>query len=296
MLNSKQIQTFQKNGYLVVRGLFANQEIAPILDACRDTKILDQYTSTNKDFNGKDSFRAAFWRDPNGATLLAKLPIMERLVTGTEQLLDTECYYWRSRLVFKKPNEPGRVEYHQDYSFWYRDGCAFPDMLSCSVAITACNKRNGCLEVLRGSHHVGRLDLDDHLEGAEYPDPSYVEKIATRCEKVFCEMEPGDCIFFHGNTLHGSGPNKTNGPRILVHNTYNAHYNAPLVPKGQSELLASSQQYEKIEKIDDDFISNGNYDGVFDNDVFFPQETDAVNDVGIFKRHNKRKSRRNATG
>lgn len=283
-LTNKQKEQFHNDGYIIIKKLLSDNEIKPILQACYDTDILDEHASSNKDFDGNESFRAAFWRDPKGDTLLSKLPLMPRIAGAADQLLATESYYWRSRLVFKKPFEPGKVEWHQDYSFWYRDGCVFPDMLSCSVAITPSNKENGCLEVLKGSHKIGRLDLESHQEGAEYPNPEFVAKIADKCERVFCELGAGDGIIFHSNTLHASGPNTTNSSRVLVHNTYNAHYNEPIKPPDQSDLLAESQRYEPLLRVDDEFILKGDYSSVFDEETFFPTETTEDNDIGIFKR------------
>lgn len=36
------------------------------------------------------------------------------------------------------------------YSYWYKNGCLFPDMLTVFVAIDKCTKANGCLQVSGG--------------------------------------------------------------------------------------------------------------------------------------------------
>ena len=284
MLNETQVSAFQKDGFTVVRRLFSADEMEPILEACRASNLLEGTASSNRDFKGNDSFHAAFWRDPEGETLLSKLPLMQRIVSCAEALMGSEIYYWRSRLVFKRPREKGRIEYHQDYSYWYRDGCAFPDMLSCSIAVTPSTRANGCLEILRGSHHAGRLNLEQHTEGAEYPDPRYVDKFRRRFGTVYCEQEPGDALYFHGNTMHGSAGNKTDAPRILIHNTYNAAFNEPIQPAGQSDALARTQQYQPLKPLDDDLITKRHFTEVFDQKTFFPSERSEDNKIGIFKR------------
>ncbi len=284
MLNHDQVAAYHADGFLIVRQMFSADELEPILEACRASNLLEDNASSNKDFSGNDSFNAAFWRDPDGQTLLAKLPLMDRIVDGAEKLIGSEVYYWRSRLVFKRPHEKGRIEYHQDYSYWYRDGCVFPDMLSCSIAVTPSTKANGCLEMMKGSHQAGRLELESHTEGAEYPDPRYVEKYRERFPIVHCELEPGDALYFHSNAMHGSAGNSTDAPRILIHNTYNAAYNEPIRLEGQTDALADTQKYEPLHRTSDDFISAGQYTDVFDKDTFFPAEANVGNDVGIFKR------------
>ena len=52
----------------------------------------------------------------------------------------------------------GRHVWHQDYGYWYENGCLTPDMGSVFIALDPCTKENGCLRVLSGSHKMGRLD------------------------------------------------------------------------------------------------------------------------------------------
>ena len=55
----------------------------------------------------------------------------------------------------------------QDYSYWYGShgeggdpgvGGPFPDMVIGGLAIDKAHKGNGCLQMMRGSHKLGRLD------------------------------------------------------------------------------------------------------------------------------------------
>ncbi len=39
----------------------------------------------------------------------------------------------------------------------YQNGCMFPDMGSVFMPVDKCMKENGCLQVLRGSHKLGRI-------------------------------------------------------------------------------------------------------------------------------------------
>lgn len=290
MVGPEQVAAYRDAGFVIIRQMFSAAEMEPILRACRESNLLKESTSSNKDFDGNPSFHAAFWRDPGGDTLLAKLPLMERIVDGAEKLVGSEIYYWRSRLVFKRPHEKGRIEYHQDYSYWYHDGCVFPDLVSCSIAVTPSTRANGCLEILKGSHLAGRLDLQSHTEGAEYPDPRYVEKYRERFGTVYCELESGDALYFHCNAMHGSAGNSTDAPRILIHNSYNAAHNEPIPLEGQAEVLVNAQRYERLKRHPDDLITAHRYTTVFQKETFFPTETTEDNDVGIFKRSRRKGS------
>ena len=68
-----------------------------------------------------------------------------------------------------EPRVGGRWEWHQDFGYWYEVGCLQPEkMLSVMVAIDAATVENGCLEVLRGSHKLGRLHHGNTGEQVEY--------------------------------------------------------------------------------------------------------------------------------
>ncbi|MFM8738935.1 MAG: phytanoyl-CoA dioxygenase family protein, partial [Cytophagales bacterium] len=111
--------------------------------------------------------------------------------------------------------------------------------------------------------------------------PKRVKEILKRLEVVDCEMEPGDVMFFHGNTLHCSGHNRTGSPRTVIHCHYNAVSNAPFWVEGQEH-----HQYKPIEKLPDSTIKDGNYSSVFEQHHFHPNEEGETGDggLGIFKK------------
>jgi hypothetical protein len=75
-----------------------------------------------------------------------------------EQLLGDEVYHYHSKLSAKEPRVGGAWEWHQDYGYWYLNGCLFPEMASIYIALDAATRENGCLQVIRGSHHIGRIE------------------------------------------------------------------------------------------------------------------------------------------
>ena len=61
-----------------------------------------------------------------------------------------------------------RFLWHQDFLYWGdpdgkdaydRPGRPFPDLVTSFIAIDPATRENGCLEVLRGSHRLGRLEF-----------------------------------------------------------------------------------------------------------------------------------------
>lgn len=150
----------------------------------------------------------------------------EKMVNPMEQLLGGEVYHYHHKMMLKEPRVGGAWEWHQDYGYWYDNGCLFPYMASCLIAIDAANKANGCLQVIPGSHLLGRIEhgVVGNQTGANL---ERMEEILKRMEVVYCELEPGDALFFHGNVLHRSDANLSENPRWSLICCYNAARNNP---------------------------------------------------------------------
>jgi len=120
-------------------------------------------------------------------------------------------------------------------------------MASVMVALDRATRDNGCLQVLRGSHRVGRVDhgvLPGEQVGA---DPRRVEELKKRLELVHCEMAPGDALFFHANVLHRSDQNRSPDRRWTVLFCFNAAHNDPY-------LDHHHPRYTPLVKVADDAI------------------------------------------
>ena len=131
----------------------------------------------------------------------------------------------------------------QDYGYWYKNGVLAPRLASGLIAVDKATKANGCLQVLKGSHHYGRIEhgVSGGQTGA---DMDYVEAIARECEKVHIECQPGDVLFFHCNLLHASAPNTSDHPRWSLICCYNARSNDPI-------RKSHHPNYHKLHKVSD---------------------------------------------
>jgi ectoine hydroxylase-related dioxygenase (phytanoyl-CoA dioxygenase family) len=146
------------------------------------------------------------------------------MVEGAARLMDSDapvCHY-HTKLMQKEPRVGGAWEWHQDYGYWYKNQFLFPDQLiSIMVALTPANRENGCLQVVKGSHKMGRVNhgFSGEQVGA---DGVMVEHALKVLEHVYVELEPGDALFFHSNTLHRSEANLSEKPRWSIISCYNA--------------------------------------------------------------------------
>lgn len=125
---------------------------------------------------------------------------------------------WHDQLLHKPPQRDttaGAVGWHQDWFYWQ---CAEPaDMLTAWVALVDVDERNGCMEVVPGSHHWGLLEASDFFEQDLASLQSSIEAVSGRpFETVSCVLPAGSVSFHHCLTIHGSRPNNSGQPRLSM--------------------------------------------------------------------------------
>jgi len=223
-LSEPQVAQYHRDGYILVPSLFTAEEIGLLQNACKADPAFQQNVLSRRDGEG-GSVDLAIWNHP-GDDLYGVFSSCERMVNSAEQLMGEEVYHYHSKLILKRPRIGGAWTWHQDYGYWYNNGCLFPQMLSCMIAVDRSRKENGCLQVLKGSHHLGRID-HGHTGDQTGANLERVEQAGKVCELVYAEMNPGDALFFHCNTLHRSDQNKSDDPRLTLISCYNAARNSP---------------------------------------------------------------------
>jgi ectoine hydroxylase-related dioxygenase (phytanoyl-CoA dioxygenase family) len=221
----EQRRAYEQDGFVLVKSLFDAEEIGILRAAIEQDPQMRASIYDRTDAQGKAT-RMATWNHP-GDSVYGLAARSHRVVDTMEEMLGGEVYHYHSKLTAKEPFEGGAWEWHQDYGYWYHNGCVLPAMASVMVALDRTTKENGCLQVLRGSHHAGRVEhgiLPGQQVGA---DPRRVEEFKKHFELVYAEMEPGDGLFFHCNVMHRSDQNRSPNRRWTVLFCYNAARNDP---------------------------------------------------------------------
>ena len=229
MLSFEQIQAYDRDGFVLVPNVFSPDEIAILLSHVTKDGRVAQHQGNMPDANGRSS-KLSLWMDV-GNDVFGAVSTSPRVVNCVRLLLREEIYHWHSKVMLKEPRVGGAWEWHQDYGYWYGDGCLYPRMLSCMIALDPATKENGCLKVIPGSHLLGRLDHGRVGEQAG-ADQERVAAAIDRLGVHYCEAPAGSALFFHGNTFHASEANLSEVPRRAYICCYNALSNVPYKGKG----------------------------------------------------------------
>jgi ectoine hydroxylase-related dioxygenase (phytanoyl-CoA dioxygenase family) len=222
--NDHQLADYHRDGFLIVESLLDEEETALLREIARADRELQQNAYARADGEGgavKLLVENDLEDDIYGAICRS-----QRIVDRMEQLLDGEVYHYHHKLILKEPRVGGAWAWHQDYGYWYNNGCLAPLLASCMIAVDRATRANGCLQVVRGSHQLGRID-HGQVGDQTGTDPERVQAILERMEVVHCELEPGSAIFFHCNLLHRSDQNRSDDPRWAFICCYNAARNDP---------------------------------------------------------------------
>ena len=147
---------YERDGCVIVPGLFDTEATGLLRQAIELDPQLSANLYERKDAEGKAT-RMALWNHP-GDRVYGLAARSLRMVDTVEDMLGGEVYHYHSKLTAKEPHDGGAWEWHQDYGCWYHNGCLYPHMASVMLALDRADRDNGCLQVLRGSHHAGRID------------------------------------------------------------------------------------------------------------------------------------------
>jgi phytanoyl-CoA hydroxylase len=212
---------YQENGFLVVRGVVAPEEVDELLghiDELADPGLLRVHM------------------------LHRELPVHERfllhprILDVVQALIGPDVLALQTMLFVKPPGSPGQG-FHQD-SFHIQTA---PDtLIGAWLALEPVDEENGCLWIAAGSQHEpvypdgseqrrpgGHRLLSDieWITGADDPDETRngLAKVARRyaAREVPVELEPGDVAFFAGRVLHRSHANRSTA---RCRRSFVAHY------------------------------------------------------------------------
>ncbi|HTL08651.1 MAG TPA: phytanoyl-CoA dioxygenase family protein [Chitinophagaceae bacterium] len=248
-LSKEQVAQYEKDGFLIIKGFYTPEEVKKLYAVAIDDAEVSKNAINVNDSAGRRS-KLSLWYKP-GNDVYGLLTRGERLVNSVNALLegDAAVCHFHSKLMQKEPRVGGAWEWHQDYGYWYKNEFLLPgQMMSVMVAITEATKENGCLQVIKGSHKMGRVE---HGFSGEQVGASqhYVDLALKTMELVYVELAAGDVLFFHSNLLHRSEANLSDKARWSLISCYNRASNI-----GYNDSASASSSITPIEVVPDDAL------------------------------------------
>jgi hypothetical protein len=227
ILSDAAVRQYHEDGYYLAKGFFDAEEIGLLLRSAKEDHELDRRSFGRADGEG-GVVRLSLWNHP-GDGIYGMFARCERMVRSCEKVLGGEVYHYHSKMILKDAKVGGAWAWHQDYGYWYQNGVIQPLLTSAFVAVDPCTRENGCLQVIKNSHHCGRVNhvLTGEQAGADRERVDEILKRPGQFPLVYVEMDPGDALFFHCNLLHRSDQNRSDKSRWAMICCYNAARNDP---------------------------------------------------------------------
>lgn len=206
---------FARDGYAIVRGAVAGEELARLrtaFDALMGSGSAAAVLQLPRPSERSPIVRAHLTSPACGGVAA------DALGAAAIQLL-------QDGLLLKRARPGSRIEWHQDYS--YTGYVVPPCAVSVRLALTPSTLETGCLQVLSGSHAWSAdapLDLSAQSIGAgaldELPEPW--RSRASDSQRAL-ELLPGDVSVHHCRTYHASGENRGDrDAKIIVVHAFDA--------------------------------------------------------------------------
>lgn len=255
-LTRAETNAFEKNGFIVLSGVFSPAEVAALQQESAgmrsgETKLAPENVITEP---GSDEVRTVFRLDEQNA-LFDRLARDKRIAGRISFLLGDDVYLHQSRLNYK-PGFTGKEFYwHSDFETWHaEDGMPRMRAISASVLLTDNDALNGPLMLMPGSHRTfvacaGETPEDNHktsLKRQEIGVPSQdsLTRMAHQFGVDYAAGRAGTVILFDCNVLHGSNGNITPFPRsnaFFVYNAWSNRVGAPYAAKAPRPAFLSSR-------------------------------------------------------
>ncbi|HXQ52917.1 MAG TPA: phytanoyl-CoA dioxygenase family protein [Stellaceae bacterium] len=230
------LRHYEDEGYAVVRGFFAPDEVAAIA-ASFDRHWRDGMAHRASFRHGNLFYRQG--RDPRLGKIL-RLVQWPAYVDATleaarrdprwldllEPLIDRDIKQIINQLHWKPPGATAAdFAFHQDARF-RRPRSAYRDLahgyVQTGLAIDPHRPDNGAMRILPRSHCAGEFAIagDGPVLDQAMADERLLQAGLDPARLIDLVLEPGDLALWNLYTIHGSGPNRTRADRRFYLNGY----------------------------------------------------------------------------
>ncbi|SHO80889.1 Phytanoyl-CoA dioxygenase [hydrothermal vent metagenome] len=229
-LSKKELEIFNRDGFLLLRGFLAKEETQKILEVAQKEMVLKNEPIESEGEYLEDSsredtlrrLRQVYQRDKVFSNWMKNpeiKPILNQ-VLGEAPIITLAHH---NSIMTKMPNNlSSQTDWHQDIRYWHFNG---DNLVSVWLALDYEHKDNGVLEFIPESHkrEFGKESFDEKLY---FLDNDINRKLIDK--RVSFELNSGDVVLFHAKTLHRADPNHTDKPKISFVYTVRGETTTPI--------------------------------------------------------------------
>ena len=247
-LSKTQLETYDRDGYLVMPSLFSADEVGAMKAELRRIQDIDTDHLVRERSGGvaKTIYRVHEDNGPTASPVFHAASRCPRMLEPAQGVLgDKGLYVYHTKCNLKTAIDGSVWQWHQDYGTWRKDGVPEPALTTALVMLDEPTEFNGCLYFIPGSHKVGnikpRFDEATAYKFWVVPKENLLDIMARSPEPVPITGGPGTVVFFHPNILHASGHNLSRHDRWAIYVVYNQVANRPLdVPDPRPDYVRST--------------------------------------------------------
>ena len=208
LLDTQQVETFQRDGFLVVENVFPSAQRALYGDAV-DAAVARRAGDDLREVKDKTIYEQSFiqcmnlWEDSPD---VRPLTFDQRMGAMAAELLGAEAVrIWHDQALYKEPG--GReTDAHQDRPFWPIDP---PQQITAWVPFDGSRRGQGAMAYIPGSHRVGLEKFVDISHIFQEPYDVVNDPLVAKTKPVWVEAPPGSVVFHHSLTVHLAEANET---------------------------------------------------------------------------------------
>ena len=205
MLTTQQRRSYDRQGYVNVRKLFSEAEVARYRRHFMDLRAAGTYPgdSAGVEIGSHDPLKSYprmihmhRWDEASRQWMLDP-----RLRDCMADLLGREPFAVWTMLYFKPPAARGQALHQDQHYLRVQPGTC----IAAWLALDDCDEENGCLQMVPDSHTWPLLCTTGADTTQSFTEVTVDLPAGVAAEPVI--MQAGDVVFFNGQVVHGSFPN-----------------------------------------------------------------------------------------
>lgn len=167
----------------------------------------------------------------------------DKILSIVKPILGNDILCWNSIFFYKPKKTEYFVGWHEDKTYWRLKN---NNIVTVSIALSDSNPENGCLKIIK-----------EKMTNVSYSTKKPKFNMLARGQNAIIDdnlefdhvsLKSGQCAIFGQETVHGSGPNRSNNDRLLLAFRYITPENFTDMNHKSASLVSGEDKYNLYEK------------------------------------------------